>query len=219
MTAKLVHTNHEETLTSASADAQADTADVLDNSTTTVSNSTSTYSSASRTLSRSFDDVILADMESSREQLTNLQRELLSRIKNTPEPNERDAFMEWVKQAVAGLNKTIWRRFQADVQQLVSRYTDMQEQQQQQLQPRPDLSSNKDSDPCSMQWQPNPSQWPSQVVNTTSVWGSQERAWMHQQQFQQQDKQACTPPSQEGSSRVFLGQSSLLDMDDGQHGL
>lgn len=34
-------------------------------------------------------------MASSREQLINLQRELLGRIKNTPEPNERDAFMDW----------------------------------------------------------------------------------------------------------------------------
>lgn len=137
MTAKLVPTNPEETLTSDSADAQADTAgtgtlyiDALDDSTTTVStstsvSSTSTYSRASRTQNRSSDDAILTDMASSREQLINLQRELLGRIKNTPEPNERDAFMDWVKQAVAGLNKTLWRRFQADVQQLVSRYTDM----------------------------------------------------------------------------------------------
>ncbi|XP_062591350.1 uncharacterized protein LOC134259658 [Saccostrea cucullata] len=233
MTAKLVPTNPEETLTSDSTEAQADTActdslhvNALDDSATTVStstsvSSTSTYSRASRTQNRSSDDPILADLASSREQLINLQQELLGRIKNTPEPNERDAFMEWVKKAVAGLNKSLWRRFQTDVQQLVSRYIDMQEKQQQQIQPRHDLSSNKDSDSCSVQWQPNPTQWPSQVVNTTSVWGSQERAWVQKQQFQQQDKQAGTPPvsrpSQEGSSVVFAGLSSLLEMDDGQH--
>ncbi|XP_060566077.1 uncharacterized protein LOC132725086 [Ruditapes philippinarum] len=135
MTAKLAPTTPEESMTSDSADAPADTA------------GTGALSLAS-----------------SREQLINLQRELLGRIKNTPEPNERDAFLGWVKQAVAGLNKTLWRRFQTDVQQLVSRYTDMQEQQQQQVQSRPGISSNKDSDPCSVQWQPIPSQWPSQVV-------------------------------------------------------
>ena len=235
MMAKLVPTTPEGTMTSDSGDAPADTAgtdalsiDALHDSTTTVSTSTSvcstsTYSRATRTQNRSSDDTILADLASSQEQLINLQRELLGHIKNTPEPNEHDAFLDWVKLAVAGLNKTLWCRFQTDVQQLVSRYTDMQEQQQQQRQPRPDLSSNKDSDPCSIQWQPNPSQWPSQVVNTTSVWGSQERAWVQQQQIQQQDKQGCTPPisrpSQEGSSMVFAGLSSLLDMDDGQHGL
>jgi hypothetical protein len=79
-----------------------------------------------------------------------MQRELLGRIKNTPEPTERDAFLDWIKQAVAGLNKTLWRRFQTDVQQLVSRFTDMQEQQQQEVHSRPGLSSNKDIDPCSI---------------------------------------------------------------------
>lgn len=61
-------------------------------------------------------------------------------VKNTPEPNERDAFLDWVKQAMVGLNRTLWRLFQTDVQQLVSRYADIQEQQQQQLQPISDLS-------------------------------------------------------------------------------
>ena len=89
MTAKLVPTTPEETMTSDSGDAPADTAgtdtlsiDALHDSTTTVSTSTSvcstsTYSRATRTQNRSSDDAILADLASSREQFINLQRELL----------------------------------------------------------------------------------------------------------------------------------------------
>jgi hypothetical protein len=74
----------------------------------------------------SSDDSIPADLASSREQLINEQRKFLSRIKNRPEPNKRDAFLTWIMQAVAGHNKTRWRRFQNDVKQLVCRYADVQ---------------------------------------------------------------------------------------------
>jgi hypothetical protein len=97
-----------------SGDAPADTAgtgalsfgDALEDSATTVStstsvSSTSAYSRASRTQNRSSDDAILADLAGSREQLIYLQRELLIHIKNSQEPNERDAFMDCVKQSLA----------------------------------------------------------------------------------------------------------------------
>ncbi|KAH3712254.1 hypothetical protein DPMN_071942 [Dreissena polymorpha] len=102
MMAKMVPTKPD------SADYQADTAgagalyiDAFDDSTTTLStltsvSLTSTYSRASGTQNRSSDDAILADLAGSREQLIYLQRKLLGRIKNAPEPNERDAFMDLV---------------------------------------------------------------------------------------------------------------------------
>ncbi|XP_030850778.1 uncharacterized protein LOC105446734 isoform X2 [Strongylocentrotus purpuratus] len=86
---------------------------------------------SSRTKTVSSDEVIAANLAGSREQFTNLQRQLLGRPEKPQEMQERDAFLDWVKQAVAGLDKTLWRNFQREIQQLVNHYVDMQDQQQQ----------------------------------------------------------------------------------------
>jgi hypothetical protein len=61
----------------------------------------------------------MADLASSQEQLIYVERQLLGRIKKRTDPNERDAFLTWIMQAVN--NKTRWRRFKTDVKQMVCR--------------------------------------------------------------------------------------------------
>lgn len=182
----------------------------------------------SKTKVRSADETALADLAGNREQLITMQRDLLERLQKPHEAQERDAFLDWAKLAVAGLEQPLWRRFQRDMQHLVNRYVDMHEHQQLQtnqsaFKPRAGPVSSHDTEPSPVQWQPADALCPPNIVHPTSVLSSQESAWVQQQRIQQTTRPLCTPlvysstpTSHYDSPNLNFSLSNILDLANNQ---
>ena len=174
--------------------------------------------------------------EEQEREIFKLQRQLLDHFKKPQPTEERDCFADWLRSVFHSFDTALFRRCQREISGMVFKYQEMNESQtqtstasvpapsSQALRPPMEQSNNQQpgtSQPqqlCSMQWQPNPSSWPTNVQNPqVSVWGSQDVQWVQQQQLQQQVRQAPTPspvltfsnPTQQGSSQEYDGGASL----------
>ncbi|XP_078583267.1 uncharacterized protein LOC144865980 [Branchiostoma floridae x Branchiostoma japonicum] len=138
------------------------------------------------------------DTEVTKGNIAELQRQLLNKLskaEKTPMERQKDAFADFMKEATYTFPPPMWLRFQGEVNSLLQKYqlelhqqSTMQTLHQQQdgfLRSHPPVPIPvPSSQQClPMSWQPHPSQWPGQVNQPTSVWGSQEASWV-QQQFQ-----------------------------------
>lgn len=174
-----------------------------------------------------------------------LQQQLLQGITPTGD-KERLGFTEWIRSTVLSLNHNLWRRCQRDMTDLLYRYIEMNDAAKESSDgsstastafPHPGHAATGHAAPPNVNtepyqpppgqqmWQPPPHQWPAQVSNPTSVWGTMEPQWM-QQQFPTMNYQSPAPESQGRSSSApatiptsthdvsadinFSGSSSLL---------
>ena len=163
--------------------------------------STSTFSVKSR------ENMTEKDVYGARLQIMDLQKQLLEGL-NKPQPmQERDSFCDYLRSVMYRFTPAIWRRCQVEMLQVLQKYQELNDPQQQHTayvvaDPSPSSlqSYSQGNQPCSssQMWQPPPSQWPSKVTNPTTVWNSQEATWV-QQQCQQpvQQSQQCQQPVQQ----------------------
>jgi len=125
------------------------------------------------------------DTETSRNNIAELQRQLLNRLSKTeksPLQRQKDTFADFMKEVTYTFPPAMWLRFQSEVSSLMQKYqyelhqeSSMQTQQQQQNEFHRPCSPARIPGPGSqhypsMGWQPHPSQWPAQVNRPTSVW-------------------------------------------------
>jgi len=118
------------------------------------------------------------DTESSRNNIAELQRQLLNKLSKTeksPGQRQKDTFTEFMKEVTYTFPPAMWLKFQSEVNSLMHKYqyelhqeSSMQTQRQQQDEFHRPYSPNRVTGPGSQQypsmgWQSHPSQWPPQV--------------------------------------------------------
>ena len=103
---------------------------------------------------------------------------------------ERTTYADWAKEVMISIHPSLWLRFQRECSNLLYTY---QEKSEEMLRPQaaqhfafpsqPQFQTFQRTDNTSSlnsMWQPPPHQWPSSV-QPTSVWGSQNSAWVQAQ--------------------------------------
>ena len=166
------------------------------------------------------------DTESSKNNIAELQRQLLNKLSKTeksPGQRQKDTFAEFMKEVTYTFPPAMWLKFQSEVNSLMQKYqyelhqeSSMQTQRQQQDEFHRPYSPNRVTGPGSQQypsmgWQPHPSQWPPQVYRPTSVWGSQEANWVQQQY---QDQPQFTAPTYSASTPLRRPSSTSYQSND-----
>ncbi|XP_034020470.1 uncharacterized protein LOC117505047 [Thalassophryne amazonica] len=140
---------------------------------------------------------LLASLQDQVTQLMAMQQQLLQRMR--PEGNrERLGFVEWVRSTLVSLEHDCWRRCQKDMIRMLMSYIDENDTIRRSAcasapsdAPAPPASSANScypgpshapdgQPPAQQMWQPQPHQWPAQIQNPTSVFGSMEASWMQQ---------------------------------------
>lgn len=142
------------------------------------------------------EDPLISSLEERSDQVLSMQKQLLSHLRPSGD-KERDTFIDWMRSAVHSLEHTVWRRCQRELSDVMYRVIaendNLQARKQNQNQymaaevsPNQSSVNVRQTSPSfahgpSAAWQPAPQFWPSSVQNPTSVWGSMDSSWVHQQ--------------------------------------
>ena len=195
---------------------------------TTMTTTTSTQRKVAYKNKDGSENTLLANIDQRGQAFLEIQKKMLESMQSQADP-ERDAFSDWIRTVLRGLDYGVWHRCQMEMGQMLYRYiaesdthqkTSRKAPFQQETEQHPRSSTSHQvvhafEQPQQRQqqlWQPHPRYWPAQpVASKVSVFNSMDACWV-QQKFPQayQDQQSNSSQQQQTQQEMQQNQSYTL---------